>query len=265
MRSLARAAMEGMGDLVPLPYPYRAMQEMGAKIYRGEVTEFAGPSGSMKTILNLNVAYQLQVPSLYFSNDSTKYTITARVLAMITGFEFERCERIVMDHPEQAYKALQSWENIRFDFHSSPDMDRLQTFGEAFRTLYGEYPHATWVDIAMNMDVEGIEAQQYWKLMKELKELAEAWNTAVIVIHHTKEGGENKYNPCPPKSAIFGKADHLPATIFTQVGNGDEILIAAVKNRNGKCDPSGQTFQRLAVDPGKCKVWDELRPIGAKQ
>jgi len=265
MRSLARAAMEGMGDLVPLPHPFRAFQDAGARIYRGEVTEFAGPSGSMKTILALNCARVFDVPSLYFSNDSTMYTIVARSLAMLTGFDFDRCERIVKDHPEQAYKVLRGWDNIRFDFHSSPNIERLCQFGEGFREMYGEYPQATFVDIAMNMDHDGVEAQQYWDLFKELKKIAKEWSTAVIVMHHTREGGENKYNPCPPKSAVFGKADQVPATIFTQVGQGDQILFACVKNRNGRQDPSGQTYYRLAVDPAKCKVWDELRPIGQEK
>jgi len=256
LRSLGRAVMEGMGDLVPLPDPFRAFREAGARIYRGEVTECAGPSGSMKTILALNIANELGVPSLYFSNDSTKYTIIARALAMLTDRPFEACERIVQNHPEQAAHVLKAWDNIRFDFFSSPNIERICTYGEAFRELYGEYPHATWVDIAMNVDHEGIDAQQYWSMFKELKKIAEEWNTAMIVLHHTREGGENKYNPCPPKSAVFGKADHLPALIITQVGQGDRILFSPVKNRNGKCDPTGQLHYQLAVDPGRCKVWD---------
>lgn len=246
--------MEGMAALMPLPAPWKAFAENEALFYRGEISLLAGPPGSMKTITALNVANQIAVPTLYISNDSTRYTIICRAFAMLTGHPQKVAEQIVQDNPELAFKVLKGWENIRFDFHSSPTVERMLVYGEAFRVLYGEYPHLTIVDIMMNISHDGVADQKYWQIFGELKELAVLWNTALVAVHHTKEGV--KPNPCPPSSAIMGMANHLQALIVTMIGQDDSILYNVVKNRNGASAPAGDRPFQLPVEPAKCRIYE---------
>lgn len=244
--------MEGMSAGMPLPPPFDLFGENEAQLYRGEVSVFAGPPGSMKTITALNFVNRICVPTLYISNDSTKYTIVSRTFSMLTGESSRVAEDIIKSRPELVAGVLRKWSNVRFDFKTSPDIERIGIFGEAFRELYGEYPRLTVVDIMMNLDHEGVNDQNYWRVFPELKNIAEDWNTAMMVIHHTSENVKGE--PCPPRSAIMGKANQLPALIVTQLGSEDHIKYAVVKNRNGKDDLSGKTYFSLPVWPGQCRI-----------
>lgn len=246
LRSLVRTVMEGMEDVVPLPAPYKAFERTGALLYRGALSVLAGPPGSGKTISSLNFVNQINVPTLYVSNDSTRYTIVNRVFSLLSGVDMSTGSKMVREDPEKAAQHLSAWQHVRFDFSSAPNVEEIVNHGEAFRELYGEYPHLTVVDILMNVDHEGVAEQNYWRLMPALKEIASEQNTAVLAVHHTSESA--KCDPCPPKSSIMGKANQLPELIVTQVMQNDKILYAVVKNRNGKSDESGRTFFELPVD-----------------
>lgn len=238
--------MEGMESSMPLPAPFKPFHESGALFYRGALSVLAGPPGSGKTISALNFVNQIAVPTLYISNDSTHYTIINRVFSMLTGQDMSVGSKIIEANPELASRRLAKWSHVRWDFSSAPDVEEIVHHGEAFRELYGEYPHLTVVDILMNVEHEGVAEQNYWRLMPALKEVASEQKTAMLAVHHTSEAA--KCDPCPPKSAIMGKANQLPELIITQVMQNDKMLYAVVKNRNGRSDESGRTFFSLPVN-----------------
>jgi hypothetical protein len=247
--------MEGMASSMPLAAPYKAFERHQALLYRGAVTMLTGGPGSGKTISSLNINNRLRVPSLYISNDSTKYTIINRVFSMLTQQDMAVSKEIVESKPELARKFLAQWAKIRFDFNSKPDIEEILHHGEAFRELFGEYPHLTTVDILMNIDHDGVAEQNYWRLMPELKEIAGMWNTALLAVHHTSESA--KGDPCPPMSSIMGKANQLPELIITQAIQGNRVHYAIVKNRNGPSDPSGRTTFTLPIFPSQFRIEDD--------
>jgi hypothetical protein len=87
--------------------------------------------------------------------------------------------------------------------------------------------------------------------MKELKYLARDTNAALLVLHHTKEGYEG--SPCQPRSSIQGLVNQIPAMVLTigQMKQGDMnyLCVAAVKNRYGKADQTGNNYVTLAFNP----------------
>lgn len=255
MRSLSRALHDGMESSMPLPYPFKKWEKAEAQFYRGAVSVLAGPPGSGKTISALNIVDQLRVPTLYFSNDSTRYTIIKRAFSMLSGYDARKAAEIIEKNPEQAYGPLNQLWMVRWDFSSSPDMEEIAMYGDAFREVYGEYPHLTIIDIAMNVNHEGVAEQNYWRFFPAIKELASAQNTAALVVHHTSENA--KYDYCPPKSSVMGKANQLPELIVTQVLKENKMLYSVVKNRNGSSDESGDTHWTMPVDASKCKIEDE--------
>lgn len=240
---------------MPLPAPFKKFEKSQALFYRGALSVLAGPPGSGKTISALNIVNQLRVPTLYVSNDSTRYTIAKRAYSMLTGMDPGMAAGVIEGRPELASETFHKWNTVRFDFSSAPSVDEIMVHGEAFRELYGEYPHLTVVDILMNVDHEGVSEQNYWRLMPALKEIASEQNTALLGVHHTSESARGE--PCPPKSSIMGKANQLPELIMTQVLQNDKMFYAVVKNRNGPSDESGRTFFTLPVDAGRCQIEDE--------
>lgn len=240
---------------MPLPPPFQKWGKAQALLYRGAVSVLAGPPGSGKTISALNIVRNLNVPTQYESNDSTRYTIAKRTYSMITGADAALSASIIENRPQQAAVAFSKLNNIRWGFESSPSIEEMAMRGEAFRELYGEYPWLTVVDILMNVDHEGVAEQNYWRLFPALKDIAQAQNTAVLAVHHTSESV--KGNPCPPKSAIMGKANQLPELIMTQIIQNEKMFYAVVKNRNGPSDETGATFFTLPVDAGRCIIEDE--------
>jgi hypothetical protein len=247
--------MDGMESSMPLPAPYKKFEKHEALLYRGAVSLLAGGPGSGKTISSLNFVNKINVPTLYISNDSTKFTIIGRAFSLLTKQDYAVSKSIIQAQPEVASKVLKRWSKIRFNFSSKPDIEEIMRHGEAFNTIYGEYPHLTVVDILMNIDHEGVAEQNYWRLMPELKEMAGLWNSAVLGVHHTSESAKGE--PCPPMSAIMGKANQLPELIITQAMVNGRVHYAVCKNRNGPCDPSGKTTFTLPVYASQFRVEDD--------
>lgn len=249
--------MDGMDSLKPLPAPFKIFEEKEARLYRGAVSLLAGGPGSMKTITTLNMVRKIGVPTLYFSNDSTVYTIISRVFAMLTEQDMPIAKDIIESRPDLAAKVLGRWGNVRFDFNSKPSIEDIAMGGEAFRTVYGEYPHLTVVDVLMNLDHEGVAEQNYWRVMPELKAIASDWNTALLGVHHTSESV--KGNPCQPMSAIMGKANQLPELIITTNAG----YYSTVKNRNGPSDPTGFKTFKVDVFPSQSRMEDSASQMDA--
>ncbi len=94
--------------------------------------------------------------------------------------------------------------------------------------------------------------------MKELKYLARDTNACVLVLHHTKEGFIG--TPCQPRSAIQGLVNQIPALILTIgqeiIGESIYLCVAAVKNRYGRADATGNTFTMLSFDPASMQLKD---------
>lgn len=255
MRSLSRVVREGMKSSMPLPHWSVKWAKAEALLVRGALTVIAGPPGSGKTITSLNIVNALRLPTVYMSNDSTRYTIAKRSYSMLTGLDPHAAADILENYPDTAAETLSQFSEIRFDFSSDPSVEDILLNGEAFRELYGEYPPLTVVDILMNVEDDGVTEQNYWKLMPKLKDIAVSWNTAMVLIHHTSESA--KCEPCPPRSAIMGKANQLPELIVTQNMINGMMCYAVVKNRNGASDESGRVHFTMKVDASICRVWDD--------
>lgn len=216
----------------------------------------AGPPGSMKTVLALNIVRQMgtEVPTLYHSSDSDNFTMASRSLSMLTGAQTDETELWVMTQKQAAYEALKEMNHVRWSFRSSPTIESMRLEAEAFRELRGTYPHHTIIDIMMDIDYEGAGEQNYWSLMAELKDIAREQETCVTVVHHTSESA--KGGSPPPRSAIMGKANQLPTLIVTLWGDAHAgtLDIAQVKNRFGPQDPMGKKYFTLRADPSVCLI-----------
>lgn len=251
-RSVARGV--SAGEPLPSPFPIFAAKKISWR--RGSIHMIAGPPGSMKTVLMMNIVRAMgpTVPTLYHSSDSDDFTMATRAVAMHTGMQTDEAEFLVLTNPKLATAALKDMSYVKWNFHAAPTLDLMWAEADAYREIHGEYPHHTIVDILMDVDYEGAGEQNYWALMSEFKVLAREQNTALTVVHHTSESA--KGGAPPPRSAIMGKANQLPTTILTLWGDAHRgtLDIAVVKNRFGPQDAMGKKYFTMKADPACCSI-----------
>lgn len=256
MKTLHRTVRRGVSSGEPLPSPWPIFEERKMHFRRGSISMIAGPPGSMKTVLMLNIVKQMgtKVPTMYHSSDSDDFTMASRALSMLTGTPSDETELWVMGQKQMAYDVLRDMDHIRWSFKSSPTLEHMWNEAEAFREIKGTYPHHTVIDIMMDIDYEGAGEQNYWALMAELKDMAREQETAITVVHHTSESA--KGGSPPPRSAIMGKANQLPTLILTLWGDSHAgtLDVATVKNRFGAQDAMAKKYFTMKADPAICLI-----------
>jgi predicted ATP-dependent serine protease len=262
IKTLHRTVKRGVSAGEPLPNPYPIFEQHKMSFRRGSISMIAGPPGSMKTVLTMNIVRKMgnSVPTLYHSSDSDDFTMASRSLAMLSGELTDETELWVMTQKQAAYEMLKEMDHVRWSFKSSPTLEHMWMEAEAFRELKGEYPHHTVIDIMMDIDYEGAGEQNYWALMAELKDMAREQETAITIVHHTSEGA--KAGSPPPRSAIMGKANQLPTLILTLWGDAHAgtLDVATVKNRFGPQDAMGRKYFKMAAQPAICLIEEMEQP-----
>jgi len=219
----------------------------------------AAPPGAGKSSLGLDIAAKIKRPTLYFSADSTELTMASRIGATLTSRYLFDVEQQILQDPLWASTVLRAVDHIRWSFDSAPTFEEIALEVEAFEEVWGEPPHLIVVDNLTDVaDDSGDEFSALRSTMKGMKYLARTTNACVLVLHHTSEAVEG--NPCPPRRAIHGKVNQMPALILT-IGTamGGFMPVACVKNRQGPADPTGQTAVWLVFDPSIMHLDDPER------
>ncbi|ATW69354.1 DnaB-like replicative helicase [Streptomyces phage Manuel] len=259
MKTLFRSVRRGLSAGEPLPAPWPIFDQKKITFRRSSMQMIAGPPGSMKTVMMLNIVDQMgsDVPTLYHSSDSDDFTMATRVLSMKTGLTTEEAEEVIMAGDHTNSDALRQFGHVKWSFHAAPTLEHMWREAEAFREVHGEYPHHTIIDILMDVDYEGAGEQNYWALMAELKVMARDQQTSLTIVHHTSEAA--KGGTPPPRSAIMGKANQLPTTILTLWGDAhnETIDVAVVKNRFGPQDAMAKKFFRMKAQPALCRIEED--------
>lgn len=262
-KTLHRSVAQGVraGEPIKFASPLVAFEQNKVSFRRGSIQMIAGPPGSMKTVLIMNLIRLMgpNVSTLYHSSDSDDFTVATRAIAMQTGMTTDEAEFMVLTQPDLAQAALKSLSYVKWNFHASPTLELMYEEAEAYREIHGEYPHHTIVDILMDVDYEGAGEQNYWALMSEFKLMAREQNTSLTIIHHTSESA--KGGAPPPRSAIMGKANQLPTTILTLWGDSSKgtLDVAVVKNRFGPQDAMANKYFTLSANPAICYI-EEFPP-----
>lgn len=186
--------------------------------------------------------------------------MATRVGSMLTGRYMFDVERQILDDPEWASGILRGADHIRWVFEGSLALEDLGMEVEAFEEMWGEPPHLIVVDNVTDVgDEGGDEFSQLRRTMRDLKGMARATNAHIMALHHTSEAVEA--NPCPPRFAVHGKVNQVPALILT-IGAphpGGYMPVACVKNRQGPDDRSGNRAMYLTFDPAVMRLADMER------
>lgn len=249
MKTLSRAV--GRPDIggEPMASVFRTFEQNQISFRRGEVSLIAGTPGTGKSTLALALALRMNAPTLYVSADTNAHTMAMRLYSMITGSSQSEAEKVISEQPDVAREALSLAKHIYWSFDSAPSLNDIDDEVTALEETLGDSPALIVVDNLMDISMDGGEEFGGMRsALKELKYLARDTNSAIIVLHHTKEGYNG--NPCQPRASVQGMVNQLPALILT-LGQTDSGLlgVAAVKNRYGKADPSGNSPVWLQFSP----------------
>lgn len=262
MRSIAMAITRGEGGGEPLPDTFPSLAALGVKFRRSELAVVAGKPGAGKSAFALVLALRAAVPTLYLSADSSAHTQAVRILAHLTGQEQHVCEGWLNHYPDWCAQQLQQADHIRWMFDSAPTLQDIEEEMDAYVTAHGHAPHLLVVDNLVDVvsgegdgEIAGLRA-----LNKDLKFFARHYNTCVLALHHVSESIDYKSEPCPPRAAIHGKVNQVPALILTQAAQdeGSSMWVAPVKNRSGKADHTGRTAVQLVWDAGSMTLNDPM-------
>lgn len=265
MNRLSRLVKKGAVGLEPLPPPFASWEAERIRIRRSSVHVWAGPSASFKTMTMMNAIMNMKVPTVYFSTDSDDSTMASRMLGIVTGTPSETCEGWLnpnSSHLARAAELLAAHDYIRWDFSPSLSLDDIWNGTYAYATIEGCWPDQIVVDIVSDVFLDGHKDE--WAMLKELmrqgKILARETGAAVHLVHHVSDAWRpTAERPVPSKADVLGKISGIPVLMMNFAPGADgEILAACVKNRFAKCDPSGRTFIRMAVNPETAKVSDYI-------
>ena len=259
MRTLYRAISGKEVGGEPLPLTFKSLQQNEIVLRRAELNLIAGTPGAGKSSIALAIAVQAQVPTLYMSADTNAHTMGMRVVAMATGMTQSNAEQILKQDKDNAENILKQFDYLRWSFESSPTLSDIDESVQAFETTWGTSPTLIVIDNLMDIAMDGHEEFSGMRAaMKELKYLARDTNACVLVLHHTNEGFIG--TPCQPRSAIQGLVNQIPALILTIgqeiIGESIYLCVAAVKNRYGRADATGNTFTMLSFDPASMQLKD---------
>lgn len=215
---------------------------------------FAGQPSAGKSLLALWHAVTWvtrdELRGIYFSADSAELGQAARALAMTTvNLAADDAERLLDQRDPWALEKMAGLNNLSWSFEDDLTYDNIAEEVQAFVELWGTTPDFIIIDNLVDVEGQGEdEMSTMRRAEKALVSLARSTDAALLVLHHTSEDTRIPENPCPPRSAIFGKISRKSAVVFTTADRGSRRPLACVKNRFGPYDKSGQTAIWLAMD-----------------
>lgn len=258
------AAVKGSSG-EPLPTVWESLSNEGTRFLRGQLALVAAGPGVGKSAFVLSYALRSKVSCLYFSADSDAFVQLSRSLAILGGMNMTDSSNAVLSGDYERIKGLVGDVPIRFNYNPSPTLDTITQQVHAYEELHGDYPELIVVDNALDVVMEGTDADQSQSLdslMAWLHELARTTEACVVVLHHVT-GPYNDANQPIPLSGVKGQIGRVPELILTlhkalgDYGNPDEIRVSTVKNRGQKADPTGQSFVSLTFDGFRMSIQDQ--------
>lgn len=241
-------ALRGRGDEGnPVPPIYKALEKLGARPRRGQLTLVAGGPGSGKTALVMNWVIKAKIPTAYISADTDASTLAERVSANLLGrtvdemeYHFSKRDAVY----EEALKRIQDVSpHVMWDFGKAPDIESIEGSVRQFNYLYQEDPAIIVADNLKNIwaDSDGSDGQdhvRYDRVIDGLRQIGGATGAAVFILHHAT-GAYEDGNTTIPLSGLLGKVSKDPALVLTVHRGGQYQNVSIVKNRTGKSDPAG--------------------------
>lgn len=217
-----------------LPSAFASFQQAQIILRRGHLYLVAAAPGVGKSVLAMNMALRMRVPTQYFSMDTDAHTTCVRVVQNAALLDGITAESQVQSDGLLARQALEAVSWVRFDFPSQPDTEELARRVWAYAEAEGDWPHLIVIDNLMDVDFEGDENRGLTEVMNDLAKLARYTRAATLVLHHVTGEFENG-DRSPGLSGLRQKVGKKPAMVLTLDNGGfdTQLIVNVPKNRFG--------------------------------
>lgn len=262
MRTLERVVAQAASGPQQLPTIFPMLAEAGIKPRRSTVTMVAAVPGSLKSMLTMYWVARMGLPTLFFSADTDAYETMKRASAMVSGVTQSEVEKDIASGNREAYAERLRQLNIRWVFETDPTYADISLEVAAYAEVFGAFPEIIVIDNLMN--VVGENDNEFGSMRdttKALKRLVRITDAAVFVLHHMQEGEKDHGTP-PARRRLQGKVSQLPEVILSLALVGDELRVAAVKNRFGPGDASGEKYVSIYTAPDRCQFFTSRAALG---
>lgn len=268
-RALTRAKQTG----TPLP-ELEALHDLHHGYFQfrfrgGQQTMIAGQPASQKSgfaiYLAAQWAHQHGVSVLYVSADMDQHTAATRLVASVTGHTTSSVSAALETGNESAYSEEMDRLPVRFVFNPNPTVDDIWLELDAWVELWDEWPRVVVLDNLLDIIPPGGENETtgYKAILLDGKTVARKTGASVITLHHMSEAGSDPAYPAPRK-LVMGKVSQTAENVLSVALGEDQrqFRVGVVKQRNGPCEPTGQRFETLHVEPQR-NLFERLLPMSA--
>lgn len=254
MQSIARAAMGSGNTGEPLPdiYPVLAQSKHKARFRRGGTSMIAGPPGSFKSTLALNLTCRWAekgMCGLYISADSDEMTFCSRAAAILSGDPKEKIDKVIKRGDYTS--TLRRLADVRAVFKAL-DINGMDLQMQAFDHVYGQMPDFVVVDNLMNCVAGPSDFAGQITMTRDLDTLARYTRSHIVILHHTSESYHDSEPPA--RWDIQGKVNQFPRLILTVNATGPLMKVAVVKNTNGPQQPDGKDYEDFLIDTSNYRI-----------
>ncbi|MEU3351277.1 AAA family ATPase [Streptomyces sp. NPDC037389] len=250
----------------PLPSPFKGLAKLEVELRRGELSVAVAAAGTGKSVFALNETVQSNVPTLYFSADSTAATQLVRATAILTGDDAREVKAKLHEGKFAEYESVLAkrwWQ--RFNYSARPTPAEIELHLASYKEVFGIYPHLIVIDNLTNIDAGAADSAESYTFGLEglcdyLSEMARETHAHVMATHHVIGEYSDGLKPIP-QSGIKGKISRVPSLILTihkEVDgmDGRTLHISPVKNREGFEDSSGETYASFNFNTRNVRLTD---------
>jgi len=180
-----------------------------------------------KSMFALVYAIKADVPTLFFSADTDIATVMLRTAAHISGHNQTLVEENLNKNSKYYDDKFDQVQNIQWVFDSSPSLDDIEMEIKAYIELYGIAPELIVIDNLMNV---AAESDNEWAGLRQI----------MVELHD------------------MARKTEAPAMILTLGYEpiGQQLRVAAVKNRFGRHTADGKDYITLFTNYGSCQISD---------
>lgn len=255
-RALTLAADSGK----PLPRvdALEGLYSYGTTFRHGEIMMIAGRSGSQKSGFAMWLANSLDLNTLYFSGDMSRFTASSRIAGTRAGLTTEEVEAIMSPEGSAEAKAdlmeVLGGSKIRFSFGSPITWRQVDRELDAYVETEDAFPELIIFDNLM--DFEGAESDYTAQMavMQSATELSRDTGSNVWLMHHASDKSwdakTDPFNP-PSRQEVKGGLSEKPEKSLSVAldPNNLDFKIAVIKDRSGPNDPTARRFITLRCEP----------------
>lgn len=223
--------------------PWRGLDRM-VRLHTKELVIMGGAPGGGKSTLAVNLAMSLDIPTLYFAQDSPA-SVISRMAALAMDEETSKMQEWIASQDRLALS--ERVETIRPTLvfnRGAVTTDRVRASALALREWLGEPPPLIILDNLIDMEMPGSNPSEigfYATILPELKQMANELNICILVLHHVTKGMDHARGHDRMRlNDLLYAGDREARHVWGVYNDGlDTLKVQVLKQQDGPADADG--------------------------